>query len=312
MYSAEQIMQIINADFPALKVERLTLIGSGWSSYAYRANDDLLFKFPRNKAAGSSIRKEIALLGLLRQHLSTAPRAEFVGQTGDGHDFTYFGYRMLDGVFLSNFYSDALERPARAAALEQVAQFLAALGRLPVEEVKACGVEALNFKEVCTADLSAVRDELPDFLSADEHSWLADSFVEYLSDEANFDFAPAMLHGDLRPDHILFDAARRRLTRVIDFGGALIGDPDYDLMYLLEEYGEGFIHALLEHRPHPNPPRLIRKLKFFLDWEMVHLLLHGVRHGKEDKMNTARKFLRRSFQTRPAAGPPQTTAPMKP
>ena len=303
VYSTEQLMQIINADFPALKVEKLTLIGGGWSNYAYRANDDLLFKFPKNRAASSSIRKEVALLGILHQRLQIVPQAEFVGRLSDGReDFDYFGYRMLPGVFLSNFYSDALDRPARAAALEQVARFTAALRQLPVEQAEACGVEALDFKEVCAADLSAVRGELAAVLPADEHSWLADSFVVYLSDEENFEYAPSMLHGDLRPDHILFDATRRRLTRVIDFGGAIIGDPDYDLMYLLDEYGASFVHAFMEYHPNPNPPGLIRKLKFFLDWEMVHLLLHGVRNGKEGEINTARKFLRRSFQARLAEG----------
>ena len=298
MYSPEQIVRIITADFPSLKVEQLTLIGGGWSNYAYRVNDDLLFKFPRNRAAGSSIRKEVALLALLHRHLSIVPRAEFVGRAVGEENPAYFGYRMLPGVFMSDFYSDALERPSRAAVLRQVAHFLAALRQLPVEEVKACGVEELNFREVCTADLSAVRDRLHGVLLPDEYSWLVDSFVEYLSDEVNFKFAPAALHGDLRPDHILFDAARERLTRVIDFGGALVGDPDYDLMYLLDEYGADFILNFMQYCPHPNPPGLIRKLKFFLDWEMVHLVMHGIRHGKEDKINKALKFLRRSFQAR--------------
>jgi aminoglycoside 2''-phosphotransferase len=295
MYPEERIKRIIAADFPSLRVEKLKLISGGWSNYTYRVNDDLLFKFPKNSAANRSIQREMALLRYLSAHFQILPQTEFVSQLLDDHGWSYFGYRMLPGVFLSNLYSDGLNQEIRSRILKQIAQFLSVLHRVPIENVKDCGVEELSFKGITMGDLAAVRDKLSTRLSPTEHSWLIDLFCEYLADDDNFRSVSAILHGDLRSDHMLFALDSYRLVRVIDFGGAIIGDPDYDLMYLLDGFGTSFIFDLLEYYPHPNPQKLIRKLRFFLVWETVHLILHGIRNEKEDEVNRGLRSLRTSF-----------------
>ena len=296
MYDDDQIRKTIDTDFPSLKVETLKLLSGGWSNYTYRVNDDLLFKFPKNDAANRCIKREMALLSYLGEYLQVLPRAEFVGAVPGDCAWTYFGYRMLPGVFLSNFYSQALDRETRTAILRQLARFLSVLHQAPTNRALECGLESLSFKGVTTSDLAAIRNMLPGRLPLSQHSWLVDLFCEYLGDEDNFRSASVVLHGDLRPDHILFDIEKKQIVRVIDFGGAMIGDPDYDLMYLLDAYGPTFIIELLEHHPHPNPPKLIRKLRFFLVWETVHLILHGINHQRDDEIKRGLNALEISFQ----------------
>ena len=43
-----------------------------------------------------------------------------------------------------------------------------------------------------------------------------------------FDYTPAFCHGDLWAEHILFDPAQEKLTGVIDFESACLGDPAGD------------------------------------------------------------------------------------
>lgn len=295
-YDDDQIRQTIAADFPALRVERLKLLSGGWSNYTYQVNDDLLFKFPKNNAANLCIEREMALLSYLGEYFKTLPRAEFVGRVPGDHAWTYFGYRMLPGVFLSDFYSENLSRETRTAILKQLAEFLSTLHQVPIEPAIASGVEALSFQEVSTKNLRAIRTLLPDRLPLAQLSWLIDLFTEYLTDEDNFRFGSVVLHGDLRPDHFLFDAEKKQLIRVIDFGGAIIGDRDYDLMYFLDTYGTPFIMELLEHHPHPNPTKLIRKLRFFLVWETTHLILHGINHQREHDVQRGLRALETYYQ----------------
>jgi len=295
IYDDDQIRKTIDADFPSLKVEKLKLLSGGWSNYTYRINDDLLFKFPKNHPANLCIKREMALLSYLGEHFHILPPVEFVGAVPGDHPWTYFGYRMLPGVFLANFYSPALNRETRSAILKQLARFLSVLHQAPIEKAIECGLETLSFEGVTVSDLAAIRTMLPGKLPLDQHSWLIDLFCEYLDDVDNFRYAPAVIHGDLRPDHALFDSDKKKLVRVIDFGGAMIGDPDYDLMYLLDAFGPTFIMDLLEHHPHPNPPKLIRKLRFFLVWETVHLILHGLNHQRDDEIRRGLNALETSY-----------------
>ena len=73
-----------------------------------------------------------------------------------------------------------------------------------------------------------------------QKQWAERLFDTGLSDDPTFfDYAPALIHGDLAPYHILFDG--NRITGVIDFGVAGIGDPALDLGSLISSYGESFV-----------------------------------------------------------------------
>ncbi len=50
---------------------------------------------------------------------------------------------------------------------------------------------------------------------------------------------------------------------LMHWGDLATGDPDYDLLYLRQDYGEHFVRRLLGHYPHPEPVRLFRKLRVF-------------------------------------------------
>jgi aminoglycoside phosphotransferase (APT) family kinase protein len=51
-----------------------------------------------------------------------------------------------------------------------------------------------------------------------------------------------IIHGDLREAHLLIDAKAKRLTGVIDFGDAVVGDPAYDftMLWMLGEWAPSF------------------------------------------------------------------------
>lgn len=47
-------------------------------------------------------------------------------------------------------------------------------------------------------------------------------------------FDPTLIHGDLTDRNILFDPAKQKLTRILDWSDAVFGDPAYDFAGLYE------------------------------------------------------------------------------
>lgn len=64
-------------------------------------------------------------------------------------------------------------------------------------------------------------------------------------------------------EHILYDRADGAISGIIDWGDLALGDSDYDLLYLYQDYGADFVRRLLIHSPHAEPIRMMEKLRVF-------------------------------------------------
>jgi aminoglycoside 2''-phosphotransferase len=104
-----------------------------------------------------------------------------------------------------------------------------------------------------------------------------------------------LLHADFSPDHIICNEEKNVIAGIIDFGDIEIGDPDYDLMYLYEDYwGEEFIGELLKYYPHRDTERLMRKLEFFSRCNTIHDVLRGIRRKDDGILQEALEELRKA------------------
>jgi aminoglycoside 2''-phosphotransferase len=120
-------------------------------------------------------------------------------------------------------------------------------------------------------------------LEAHEREWTEQLFEDLPGDERNFQFIPVLVHGDLCPDHILFDRGAKRITGVIDFGDVRIGDPACDFQ-LREEYGETFWEELLAHYRLPVDESFFRRLKFYERRWPFHEILYGLDCGLPERV----------------------------
>ena len=146
---------------------------------------------------------------------------------------TYVGYRKLDGV------------PATGAIRQRagvdLGRFLVALHAFPTERARALGVlffgpaEWRAWLEGFCADL---RNRVVPLLSPDERVRAEVVF----SGIGGFDFVPALVHGDLGPEHVL--CRDGRVVGVIDWSDARIGDPALDLAWCLNGTPDAFASAV--------------------------------------------------------------------
>jgi aminoglycoside 2''-phosphotransferase len=157
-----------------------------------------------------------------------------------------------------------------------------ALSAFPVESALQAGVPVRSVPDEMAALRDAAERRLFPMLSEAVRNYVAERFRTYLTLPQLTSYAPALLHGDLSPDHYLTDARTGELTGVIDFGDAAVGDPDYDYVYVLEDGGEPFARQVMAHRGVADIDARIRKISLFVTFDQVRYLLDGVEAGDED------------------------------
>lgn len=253
----------IQRAFPQLVVRRVTFLGAGMDSAAYLVDDEWAFRFPKRAAVARALGREIALLPRLAGLLPVAtPRFEFVGhQAGSG--LLFAGYRLLPGEPLTADLLAALTPAERERLLATLAEVLRGVHRFPLAEAVAAGVGRLSTRTWVAAAWSRAQAVVLPRLSSGEGATLARLVERFRADPRNFANRPTLLYADFAPEHLLFDRRARRLVGLIDWGDLAIGDPDFDLLYLRQDYGEAFVRQLLAHYPHAEPARLLAKLRVF-------------------------------------------------
>jgi len=248
---AEMVRALVAAQFPELAGEPIRAVRStGTVNAIYRVGDELYARLPRMAHQVGDLERERIWLPRLAPGLSLrVPEPVAFGRPGAGYPLPWAIFRWLDGATYAGAADErsvaADERPAggergaapdgppaagrrpattagvvadeRAAAIE-LARFVTELravpvtagappgGRRPLRELDAVTREAL----AVIGSGAALRD------------W------ERALEAPPFTGAPVWIHGDLlRPNLLVRDG---RLSAVIDFGSAGVGDPAADLV----------------------------------------------------------------------------------
>ena len=68
--------------------------------------------------------------------------------------------------------------------------------------------------------------------------------------------------------------------------------PNFDLLYLRQDYGEDFVHRLLGHYAHPDPARLFEKLRVFDACDQINTIVERGSVADEDSVYAATTALR--------------------
>lgn len=218
------------------------LITAGMQHLVLVVNDELIARFPRNVDARRALREEHRVLLHLSKHVS-APLPQSVARSED-----FVVYRMLRGEPVTRAALARLDRRRCDRLIDDVADFLAAMHTAPLPDE----FPASPATKPPTAWL-ALRDRanlaVRPLLWRHQREWLASLFRPIETGELSFDFAPAMIHGDLGPYHLLHDPGSALLTGVLDFGVAGRGDPAVDLGCLLCVWGERWASGLVRRYP---------------------------------------------------------------
>ena len=241
MRSIDDVASMLRERCPALGVQRIEALGEGDFCDAYLADDQWVVRVAKHRNAAKSLRREACLLPKIHDCVDLrVPIPEIVSPSPSP---AFNAHRILPGPALTRVAYEALSDGERSRCATQVGRFLAQLHRVDTGIAIACDVPVLRFAKRRRKVLRyAARHAYP-HLDAE-----ARSFVETVLDPATDDDTPlraVVLHGDLSPDHVLFDETTSTVTGIIDFGDLRVGDPAWDFVYLYEDYGLEFLTTAL-------------------------------------------------------------------
>ncbi len=272
---------------PRLGQQPIARLGEGMDSIAFSVGRILVFRFPKHAEAAAGLRREVALLPLLAPGLSLEiPRFAYVSEHSIS-GFPFVGYRIILGDPLHPRLYHRLPGTTRDRVHRDLGAFLSALHAFPVLQALDCGIEHHGGRAGYLGDFQRARDDVLPRLGNVVRRSVESRLNAFLEDDVNFDYAPTLLHADFWPDHILFSRPVNRLIGIIDFGDVALGDPDYDLAFLAQRLGPGFILDLLRYYPHPDPARLAEKVRCFAILNTIEDVFLGIERGDRRLIDSA-------------------------
>lgn len=183
---------------------------------------------------------------------------------------------------------DALQdSPALARSLGQV---LARIHTVPRYAAEAAGVESFTAPALRAEHEDRVRraregGHLPGAVAQRWEGLLADAEL--------WDFTPQFVHADLSEESLF--ATEDRISAVLGWSGARVGDPALDLAWLIsslspERFDELYA-AYREELPTSVHPRLVERAQAIGEFAVCEWLLHGLDTGDEEITADARGMI---------------------
>jgi aminoglycoside phosphotransferase (APT) family kinase protein len=204
---------------PELRDAPLTRLAAGWDSAAIEAGG-FVFKFPKHHDAEARLRKETAILRLIRAHVDL-PVPEMVLHPGPP---LLSQHRIIAGNYLLTEDYAKLDTPARNRLAEKLARLHAQLHAIPHESARAAGAEPIVPWLPPDEILSAGRRHLPADLQPLLEATIG-AFVAASPDETVYGYFDG--HGW----NMAFDHPRQELNGVFDFADSGFGARHQDLGY---------------------------------------------------------------------------------
>ena len=235
----------IRASFPTLALDSVRHNPDGLANDVIIVNDELVFRFPKDEGARAALAREAKALELVRRYVATP--VPYVERHAD--DFVM--YRLIPGEPLYRRTILSQDECAQERLAEELATFLRQLHAIPRDEaVRELGEPAPREPDYWLTRYQEVERHLYSLLWADQRLWIDDLFAPVLEGALDLTrVTPALIHDDLAAYHILYAPLERRITGVIDFGMARLGDPAADFALIISTYGESFLKRMSRYDP---------------------------------------------------------------
>lgn len=268
-------------------IQSIVPLGEGDTCLCYLVNQTHVLRLAKHAEASAALQREIQLLSQLQNHLNVCiPQIQDTGtQVETGERFVF--YPLVSGALLKAEKLSALKTACRATLIRQVAEFASQLHRFPVATARACGVKELNPHEYLPNLMQRARAALANRLDAAVWQYYEQLLALYLSTPALYFYTPALLHGDLSPDHLLADFNDCALTGIIDFGDCFIGDPLREFIFVLEDYGPEILNLLLTFYAPETTQAARRRIRLFQQMNNVEYCLTQLSEGNQEALEAA-------------------------
>lgn len=283
MEKQAEYIQAIRDTYPDLLIETVHPNEGGQFNDVLIINGKTIFRFPKSAREAAKLATETALLWSLQSRV-TLPIPQPVYQSKEIAPIgqVFMGYHLLPGEPLWPETLHALKNEELLQRLaHQLATFLRQLHTFPAEEL---AVKLPNFQgcEEWRDLYNRFRSKLFPFMRHDARIQMTRHFEDFLSDERNCKYEPALIHGDFGPSNILYDAQTNSISGIIDFSSTGWGDSAVDFAAILcsTSYGEPFLERF--SATYPGIDAVLSRARFYAGTFALQEALYGIEDGNQE------------------------------
>ena len=194
-----------------------------------------VFRFPRAEWASVMLQNEIGLLARLRNHGVMAVNE--CKHQGEG--FGVFSF--IKGASLTTLALNRTTESGWVSLARDLGRILGEIHSFPLESIHSSGARRtredwLQFHQEAKAQYSHLTSTGVEFIES--------VFAPIIDGSLSLEYQPRLIHGDLAPYHIKADLTAARISGIIDFGEAGVGDPATDISCLIYNLGLPFVKAM--------------------------------------------------------------------
>ena len=217
----QSALQIIQAQFPILKANKILPMGLGWDNTAFLVNDEIIFRFPRRRLTIDLIAEENKLLPELQKKLCVAiPKPIFFGEPSKLFPCPFMGYKIISGQTACSLNFTFEEK---SSLIEPLAIFLKQLHAISINEFPQKPVKDHFYRIDPVLMLQKLEKNLNQLQELEKVSQVSKvlNFFRRSVDGVRLQ-EKALTHGDLYSRHILVDDMKN-LVGIIDWGNIHFG-----------------------------------------------------------------------------------------
>jgi aminoglycoside 2''-phosphotransferase len=257
--------------FPELAIDSVRLNSEGLLNDVVAVNDELVFRFVKSGFGFTDPLAEARVLRFLRKYITLAIPEPFYESD------ELLAYRLIPGQTLRRDQLMRLSDDDQQVVADQLAEFFKQLHGIPPSDAAAHDIpmaDALMKYEGWVNVFARIREKVFPLLLPHVRDWVGEHFESHLADKRNFEYELRMVHTDIPPYHVLFDSEQKRISGIIDFGCAGLGDPAIDLGVIIYNYGESFLDRF--YRIYPEAEPYLKRARFYAGASEVRWLLTGI------------------------------------
>lgn len=266
----ESLRQRVKAIMPELEIQHFEINQEGLINDVAIVNKKLVFRFAKTDKYARILDDEMKILDIIRSRIGMeVPTPIYRSQDSVVYPFLE-GQPFLRETLLK------LESDVQVKTAEQLGKFLHGLhtAENPGVDWEIPPTLAPVTRDKWLDIRQRVKDKIYPLLLKHQIQWAENLFDEILLNPESFDYHPALIHGDLAPYHILFDQSNHKITGIIDFGVAGIGDPASDIGSLITAYGESFVTKM--QISYPNLEVYLPRARFYAQSIELQWVLLGI------------------------------------
>jgi len=277
----EKSLKIFESLFTETDLSGSRLDTHGWDSRVLFLQNGTVIKIPLANGY-EKLEREYCVLKSVKPLLGdlVPDRIALVMKKFRGETLKFLSYNAIKGITLDD--AAPLSRDMETSIWAQMTRILPAIHHHMPPGLSKCGIPLLDGPGWRNFYAGFLRDlRVTVFPALDDHlsSYLEDQIRTFVENDSNFEFRPALIHGDIDPRNLIWDTHSLRISGIIDWGDSMIGDPAFDHASML--FNERIGLQLIRNQKELAGPGPIRRIEFYHRMVPVYWIMYGLRNRRE-------------------------------